>query len=100
NNAVAQWQAAHPDPLPDVAPPIVSLFSPGISGSTTLTGTVTIIATAVDDRAVAGVQLQLNGQNIGAEVTQDGVSGRRRVRPNALRADVGLARRGERDLHA
>src|SRR5438105_2626298 len=75
NNAVAQWQAAHPDPLPDVAPPIVSLFSPGLSGSTTLTGTVTIIATAVDDRAVAGVQLQLNGQKIGAEVTQDGVSG-------------------------
>src|SRR6266568_4712319 len=75
NNAVAQWYAAHPDPLPDVAPPIVSLFSPGISGSTTLTGAVTIIATAVDDRAMAGVQLQLNGQNIGAEVTQDGVSG-------------------------
>src|SRR6266566_3302024 len=75
NNAVAQWQALHPDPLPDVAPPIVSLFSPGISGSTTLTGTVTIVATAVDDRAVVGVQLQLNGQNIGAEVTQDGASG-------------------------
>ena len=75
NNAVAQWYAAHPDPLPDVAPPIVSLFSPGISGSTTLTGTVTIVATANDDRAVVGVQLQLNGQNIGAEVTQDGVSG-------------------------
>ena len=75
NNAVAQWQAAHPDLLPDVAPPIVSLFSPGISGSTTLTGTVTIIATAVDDRAVAGVQFELNGQNIGAELTQDGVSG-------------------------
>ena len=75
NNAVAQWYAAHPDPLPDVAPPIVSLFSPGISGSTTLTGTVTIVATANDDRAVVGVQLQLNGQNIGAEVTQDGASG-------------------------
>src|SRR6266566_2374180 len=75
NNAVAQWQALHPDPLPDVAPPIVSLFSPGISGSTTLTGTVTIVATANDDRAVVGVQLQLNGQNIGAEVTQDGASG-------------------------
>ena len=75
NNAVAQWKAAHPDPLPDVAPPIVSLFSPGISGSTTLTGTVTIVATANDDRAVVGVQLQMNGQNIGAEVTQDGVSG-------------------------
>src|SRR6266567_726955 len=68
NNAVAQWQALHPDPLPDVAPPIVSLFSPGISGSTTLTGTVTMVATAVDDRAVMGVQLKLNGQNIGAEV--------------------------------
>ena len=75
NNAVAQWQAAHPDPLPDVAPPIVSLFSPGLSGSTTLAGTVTIVATANDDRAVVGVQLQLNGRNIGAEVTQDGVSG-------------------------
>ncbi len=75
NNAVAQWQALHPDPLPDVAPPIVSLFSPGISGSTTLTGTVTMVATAVDDRAVMGVQLKLNGQNIGAEVAQDGVSG-------------------------
>ena len=75
NNAVANWFAHHPDPLPDVAPPIVSLFSPGISGSTTLTGTVTIVATANDDRAVVGVQLQLNGQNIGAEVTQDGVSG-------------------------
>ena len=75
NNAVAQWYAAHPDPLPDVAPPIVSLFSPGISGSTTLSGTVTIVATANDDRAVVGVQLKLNGQNIGAEVTQDGASG-------------------------
>ena len=75
NNAVANWYAHHPDPLPDVAPPIVSLFSPGISGSTTLTGTGTLIATANDDRAVVGVQFQLNGQNIGAEVTQDGVSG-------------------------
>ena len=75
NNAVAQWYAAHPDPLPDVAPPIVSLFSPGISGGTTLSGTVTIVATANDDRAVVGVQLKLNGQNIGAEVTQDGASG-------------------------
>ena len=75
NSAVAQWQAAHPNPLPDVAPPIVSLFSPGLAGSATLTGTVALIATAVDDRAVAGVQLQLNGQNIGAEITSDGQSG-------------------------
>ena len=75
NTAVANWYAHHPDPLPDVAPPIVSLFSPGISGGTTLSGTVTIVATANDDRAVVGVQLKLNGQNIGAEVTQDGASG-------------------------
>src|SRR5882724_552770 len=71
NNAVAQWQALHPNPLLDVAPPIVSLFSPGLVGSTTLTGTVTLTATAVDDRAVAGVQFQMNGQNIGAEVASD-----------------------------
>src|SRR5882724_3669479 len=75
NNAVAQWQALHPNPLPDVAPPIVSLFSPGLVGSTTLTGTVTLTATAVDDRAVAGVQFQMNGQNIGAEVASDAPSG-------------------------
>jgi hypothetical protein len=29
----------------------------------------------VDDRAVSSVQFQLNGQNIGAAVTQDGASG-------------------------
>jgi uncharacterized protein YjdB len=75
NNAVAQWQARHPNPLPDVAPPIVSLFSPGLVGSTTLTGTVTLTATAVDDRAVLGVQFRMNGQNIGAEVASDAPSG-------------------------
>ena len=69
DNAVAQWKAAHPNPLPDVAPPIVSLFSPGVVGSATLTGTVALVATAVDDRDVVGVQFQVNGQNIGSEVT-------------------------------
>jgi len=71
NNAVAQWKAAHPNPLPDVAPPIVSLFSPGVTGSTTLAGTVDLTATAVDDRDVVGVQFQLNGVNIGSEVTAE-----------------------------
>lgn len=75
NDAVANWQSHHPNPLPDVAPPIVSLFSPGVSGSSALTGTVTLTATAVDDRSVSSVQFQLNGQNIGAPVTQDGASG-------------------------
>src|SRR6266516_4202235 len=66
DNAVAQWKAAHPT-LVDMAPPIVSLWSPGLSGSSTLTGTVTLVATAVDDQALLGVQFALNGQSIGAE---------------------------------
>jgi hypothetical protein len=32
NNAVAQWKAAHPSALADIGPPIVSLFSPGVTG--------------------------------------------------------------------
>ena len=68
NNAVAQWKAAHPAPV-DVAPPIVSLWSPGLSGSSTLTGTVGLVATAVDDQALTEVQFVLNGQPIGAPVT-------------------------------
>lgn len=71
NDAAAQWKANHPWMLVDGGPPIVSLFSPGIVGSTTLTGTVSLTATAVDDQDVAGVQFQLNGQNIGAEMTTE-----------------------------
>lgn len=70
NDAAAQWKANHPWMLVDGGPPIVSIFTPGIVGSTTLTGTVTITATAVDDQDVAGVQLQMNGQNIGPELTE------------------------------
>ena len=66
--AVAKWRADHPSLLPDVAPPVVSLFSPGIVGSTTLTGLVSLTATAADDWAVGGVQFQLDGVNIGAEI--------------------------------
>jgi hypothetical protein len=71
NNAVAQWRANHPNLLTDIGPPIVSLFSPGVKGSTTLLGTVDLTATAVDDRDVVGVQFQLNGLNIGSEVTAE-----------------------------
>src|SRR6266699_1802496 len=38
NAAVARWRADHLSLLPDIAPPVVSMFSPGIVGSTTLTG--------------------------------------------------------------
>ena len=67
DSAVAEWEAAHPNLLTDIASPIVSMWSP--SGTATLTGSVTLTATAVDDRDVVGVQFTLDGQDIGAEVT-------------------------------
>jgi hypothetical protein len=66
---VAQWRANHPNALADIGSPIVSLFSPGVR--TTLAGTVDLIATAMDDRDVVGVQFQLNGLNIGSELTAE-----------------------------
>lgn len=69
NAAVTAWQTAHPYLQTDTHPPLCSLFQPGLTGPTTLTGTVTLIATAVDDRAVVGVQFKLNGVAIGAELT-------------------------------
>lgn len=69
NSAVAEWMAAHPDPLPDVAAPILSLYWP--QAGATLVGTVRLTATAVDDRTVVAVQFRLNGTNIGPEITSD-----------------------------
>jgi hypothetical protein len=71
NAAVARWKSSHPTTLPDIAPPVVSLFSPGIVGSTTLSGVVSLTATAGDDHGVAAVQFQLDGLPIGAPVTLD-----------------------------
>jgi hypothetical protein len=68
---VAQWQANYPNTLADIGSPVVSLFSPGVTGSTTLAGTVDVTGTTVDDRDVVGVQFQLNGLNIGSEVTTE-----------------------------
>jgi len=69
DSAVAAWKGRHPRTTPDLAPPVVSLFQPGILGVTTLTGTVTLIVTAADDGDVAGVQFDLSGAPIGAEQT-------------------------------
>jgi hypothetical protein len=74
DSAVAAWEAAHPNLLTDIAPPIVSLWSP--TGDTTLTGNATLTATAVDDRDVVGVQFKLDGQDIGVEVTQESPTAR------------------------
>jgi hypothetical protein len=51
----------------DTASPTVLLSSP-VSGAT-VTGTVTITASAVDNVAIAGMQFLLDGANLGAEVT-------------------------------
>ena len=66
DSAVAAWKAAHPYALTDIASPIVSMWSPAVTD--TLTGNVTVTATAVDDRDILGVQFKLDGQDIGAEV--------------------------------
>jgi YD repeat-containing protein len=50
----------------DTTPPTVSIAAP-VSGST-VSGTVTVSANASDNVAVAGVQFQLDGTNLGAEV--------------------------------
>ena len=82
NAAVAQWHAAHPNPLPDNASPIVSFLCPEISpqftlacpgmNGNTLSGTaVKIVATAVDDRAITFIQFLLDGNPIGTPTTQD-----------------------------
>lgn len=71
NGAVAQWRAAHPATSVDAASPVISMFAPGIVEDTALVGTVALVATAVDDQEVVGVQFQLDGQSIGAEVTEE-----------------------------
>ena len=51
----------------DVTPPAVSLTNP--TNGATLSGTTIITASATDNIGVAGVQFQLNGQNLGTEDT-------------------------------
>jgi len=63
NRAVAQWKADHPRLTKDVAPPIVSLWSP--AAPTLLRGVVHLTATAVDDEDVVGVQFRLIGRTLG-----------------------------------
>lgn len=52
---------------PDTTPPAVSITAPA-SGST-VSGTITVSATASDNVGVAGVQFKLDGNNLGAEDT-------------------------------
>jgi len=54
-------------PLPDFTPPTVQITSP--AQGATVSGTITVSASASDNRGVAGVQFQLDGANGGAEDT-------------------------------
>ncbi len=52
---------------PDTTPPTVSLTAP--AGNSTVSGTVTVSATATDNVGVASVQFQLDGANLGVAQT-------------------------------
>ena len=87
DSVVALWKARHPYASPDVAPPVVSLFQPGPGGTSVLSGTSDLVATAVDDRGVAGVQFRLDGRDIGSEVVTPTLVRRDRFTKYALRWD-------------
>ena len=57
-------------PPPDTTPPSVSITAP--ANGAPLSGTVTATANATDNVAVANVQFQLDGVNLGAPVTGSG----------------------------
>ena len=53
--------------LADTQAPTVAITAP--AGGTTVSGIVTITATASDDQAIAGVRFRVDGANVGAEDT-------------------------------
>jgi glucose/arabinose dehydrogenase len=57
-----------PAPGSDTQAPVVTLTAPA-DGATNLTGAVTLTATATDNVGVAGVQFQVDGENLGVEDT-------------------------------
>ena len=54
-------------PPPDTTPPTVSVTAP--AANTTVSNTITVSANATDNVAVADVQFQLDGVNLGADLT-------------------------------
>lgn len=69
NAVVAAWEAAHPASLPDVQPPVVSIFRP-LAGAT-ISGIVELWVTAVDDRGVTEVQFDIDGVVMGTSNTPE-----------------------------
>ena len=56
-----------PTPAEDVLPPTVSITAP--TGSSSVSGSITVSASASDNVGVAGVQFRVDGTNVGAEDT-------------------------------
>src|SRR5437870_2001021 len=73
----------------DTTPPAVSITSP--LASATVAGTLTLSASATDNVGVAGVQFNLDGVNLGAEVT---------AAPYAISWNTTLAANGSHTLTA
>jgi hypothetical protein len=63
-NWIMQLVTFRPNTLVDTTPPTVSIVSP--ANGATLSGTAVLTASATDDVAVASVQFQLDGANIGS----------------------------------
>lgn len=76
-------------PSPDTTPPTVSITSPAFGA--TVSGTITVSASASDDRGVAGVQFRLDGVDGGAEDT---------VAPYSISWDTTTAANGAHTLTA
>jgi Concanavalin A-like lectin/glucanases superfamily/Domain of unknown function (DUF1929)/Bacterial Ig domain/Purple acid Phosphatase, N-terminal domain len=66
-NVAYSGDASFSTPAPDSTPPSVTITSPATGA--TVSGTVTVAATATDDTGVAAVQFLLDGANAGAEDT-------------------------------
>jgi hypothetical protein len=67
NKSTATVTVTVNNPVPDTTPPTVSIASPATGA--TVSGSITVTATASDNVGVAGVQFQLDGANLGAEDT-------------------------------
>ncbi len=65
NEAVSADMTVTTAATPDTTPPTVSITSP--AANTTISGTITVTATASDNVGVVGVQFKVDGNNIGAE---------------------------------
>ena len=72
DDVINEFTVVSPPAVPDTTPPTVSLTSP-LNGST-VSGPVTLSATATDNVGVASVQFQVDGVNFGAALTGAGPS--------------------------